>query len=847
ELANIVDNGRNEAGFFENVGLGESEALSLLEGNPHAVCFSAYCWNIEAALFACGVIKKASPATKTVIGGRAVDGAGGEILYENPSVDFVISGEGEIPFNFLAANDFDGDKLESAGGDHAPASAAVAGVSRLFFRSGAGKQTNSLRFEPVRELDSIPSPYLAGVIKPPPDGLMMEISRGCLNNCGYCAWNSSKLRRSFSRERLESELGWAVKNGYGHITLVDSAINYEMETLSAFVSALKAADPGRQLSFTYNLRHEVITPEQIELLREIPPFQLLIGMESLTPDALSNSDRKRFDTGRFEETVRMLAGIAPPVIGVILGLPGDTLDGFKQTMEYLAGLQENSDRPLIGAVLVSLLQVFRGTGLYAKKRELGIKTAEKGIPYLIENGTFTNNDLKKAVRYLNDFRARHQVLVKGPEGLRFIIGREMYTNDIYPQWVGRLFGILKVYNLPVGEMVASGGVLKINLAGSGEKLDLEVLPGAMSAAGYARTAKYTVRFRGEGNLNRTQSLWLDLFLRIIRKMEAELPDDFNESVGIGLEKETPARMLTRLFPFCSVESFEPPSVIPAEILVRYTFECNQECPFCSSPLPVKEPSDEMLLRCFNIVAENIPGSLVTLTGGEPTLRKNLSAHVDYLLNLKDISYVKVQTNAVGFSSDKRALEFQPSKRLQFFISLHSLEEEIYDLCTGTKGQMHKAIKGILNLHEKGHWIVLNIVLNRYNIDGLPGYIASVRRTFPEDAVSELHFSILMCPEHRSDAPDFLAPYGHIVSKLEEAAVIAEDSGLKIASLLGSSHASIPPCFLAEKFRSRAGLFPVQNVDETGYEDFSRLWVKADSCRQCREDRYCLGLPGPYAR
>jgi len=38
----------------------------------------------------------------------------------------------------------------------------------------------------VARLDDIPSPWLAGIVSPVKNAMMMELSRGCRHACGYC-------------------------------------------------------------------------------------------------------------------------------------------------------------------------------------------------------------------------------------------------------------------------------------------------------------------------------------------------------------------------------------------------------------------------------------------------------------------------------------------------------------------------------------------------------------------------------------------------------------------------------------------------------------------------------------
>ncbi len=82
------------------------------------------------------------------------------------------------------------------------------------------------------------------------------------------------------------------------------------------------------------------------------------------------------------------------------------------------------------------------------------------------------------------------------------------------------------------------------------------------------------------------------------------------------------------------------------------------------------------------------------------------------------------------------------------------------------------------------------------------------------------------------------------------AILADRSsrelGISAHSPLSSTHASMPPCLVAGETRQRGRHFYRIASGETGYEDFSRPYVKAKTCSACSETERCLGVPRPYA-
>ncbi|MCX7959720.1 MAG: cobalamin-dependent protein, partial [Deltaproteobacteria bacterium] len=230
-LLNLKDDGKGltDSVRFQNEFLGK-----ILYNNPFAIGFSTYCWNIDTTITLIQKIKKIRPKTIIILGGRY---ALNEYLYKYPEIDFVIRGEGEIPFSDLVKKNFSKNEI-------------TPGISyikdKILLDGGEGHI--------VKDIDTIPSPYTTGLIKPNIYNMMIELSRGCLNNCGYCEWNSNRTLRIHSEKRIREEILFAIRNRLRHITIIDSAINYNKILLQSLLRICKEFDTDSPL-FSYNLRY----------------------------------------------------------------------------------------------------------------------------------------------------------------------------------------------------------------------------------------------------------------------------------------------------------------------------------------------------------------------------------------------------------------------------------------------------------------------------------------------------------------------------------------------------------------------------------------------------------------
>lgn len=414
-------------------------------------------------------------------------------------------------------------------------------------------------------------------------------------------------------------------------------------------------------------------------------------------------------------------------------------------------------------------------------------------------------------------------------------------------WLDALTRAAERAGIAVARAIARDGVLTLEVRRpGGAAVAVDVLPRAPRERYHLATARFGLRRHGRAAATREEQDALEALATAIAAVEASWPAALAAGGGAAPTASAPAIFTVERS--ASVSGDE----VSTELLVRLTARCNQRCPFCSGP-PGHPDADPARVRTWlEDELPRHPRPTVTLTGGEPGLWAGLPALVADLLARPDVVEVRVQTNAVPFAPVGRAAAFPAVARLRFFVSFHAARADLYDLCTGTQGQLELAVAGVRNLLASGHALTLNVVANRHNADHLEEWVSRAAELFPGPRPPRLHFSITMCPEHRPEAAGWLVPYEALAPRLTAAARRAREVGLACEPLLASSHAAIPPCLLPEEERARgrrdggAEALPVQRADEAGVDDASRPWVKAEACLRCRETAHCLGVPRAYA-
>jgi radical SAM superfamily enzyme YgiQ (UPF0313 family) len=338
-------------------------AARILASEPDLVGFSMYVWNRTQTLAIAALLKAAQPGIVLFAGGAeaTADAAG---VLADPAMDFVLPGEGE-------------DLI-------------VAALRRLL--DGATPQAIAAwaRPTPVKDLSSLPSPFLDGTLRPEDyGGALWELSRGCPFTCDFCfeARGTAGTRR-IAPARAEAELELFAARGIAEVFVLDPTFNYHKVQAKQVLRLIAAKAPD--IHFFFEVRSEFLDPEMAELFAAIR-CTLQIGLQS-AHDAVLRHISRSFDPRDFEAKLLLLhqAGV-PYGFDLIYGLPGDSLEGFCDSVDFAMGLVPNH-------LDIFRLSVLPGTRLAETAPALELEH-EAHNPYrVLSSPTFGSEALTRAGR-----------------------------------------------------------------------------------------------------------------------------------------------------------------------------------------------------------------------------------------------------------------------------------------------------------------------------------------------------------------------------------------------------------------------------------------------------------------
>ncbi len=274
-------------------------AEAILKLNPDSIGLSMYIWNRDFLVKTAAIIKESNKDIIIFAGGAEIT-ASALSLMDNDNFDYLVRGEGEIPFVYLLDYLLGKDNL---------------------------KPEKLLKMSYLNDLELIPSPFLNSNLDPGEwEGLLWELSRGCPYNCSFCSESRGvKGVRYYSEERIRNELILFEEKKVDQVFVLDPTFNINKTRALNIIKLIKENSPN--IHFTFEIRAELLDKELAESFAELH-CSLQIGLQSSQVDVLKNVNRS-LNTKQFSDKIGLLNKYGAVFgLDLIYGLPGDTLHGF---------------------------------------------------------------------------------------------------------------------------------------------------------------------------------------------------------------------------------------------------------------------------------------------------------------------------------------------------------------------------------------------------------------------------------------------------------------------------------------------------------------------------------------
>ncbi|NMA95319.1 MAG: B12-binding domain-containing radical SAM protein [Clostridiales bacterium] len=372
---------------------------SIYLEKPQIIGLSCYIWNIEETLMLARSLKKVLPDSKIILGGPEVSYDGEAVMKENPQIDYIVYGEGEVTFlKLVEALDKEKD---------------LSKISGLIYRKNRDIVQNGPR-ELIKDLDTIPFPYdeeLSGLEN---KVIYYETSRGCPFNCKYCLSSTIKGVRFFSLDRVFKEIDLFIDKGVNQVKLVDRTFNCNLERAKDIIRHILSR--GGKTNFHFEIAAHIIDDEIIDLLNSAPLdlFQLEIGIQSTNEATLHAVDRKT----NLETIANVVKRVREPRnvhihLDLIAGLPYEGYESFRKSFDDVYKM--GADNLQLG-----FLKLLKGSGLRLEEEKHGYIYTDYSPYEVLKNDYIDYGEIVK-LKDIEDLLGKYSNSNRFVHSIRFLL------------------------------------------------------------------------------------------------------------------------------------------------------------------------------------------------------------------------------------------------------------------------------------------------------------------------------------------------------------------------------------------------------------------------------------------
>ena len=378
-LASVIEKSGHELKVFDCLAFGLShEALGkeFAAYQPDVVGVTSVTPTINSAFLTARVTKQNAPNSVVVLGGPHATFLDREVLTEEPAIDVVVRGEGEVTIMELLSKLFGQGNLET-----------VLGIS--FRKNGMVIRTPDRPL--IQNLDDLPYPaYQCFALKQyrffGRTILPILTSRGCPFQCAYCVSSrmAGKELRARDPMKVVDELEWLKSNhdaGAGAFSFYDDAFTYDINRAIQICDEMRK----RRINVPWDCQTRVdrISKEVLEKMKAADCQLVSFGAESGCQKIL-DSVNKRTTVELNEKAVKMAKKVGLSVaMSVIIGYPGETRESLQQTYDFIRRAEPDY-------VYLCLATPYPGTQMSSYLQELGWEVSKDWSKFDLQIPVFKN-------------------------------------------------------------------------------------------------------------------------------------------------------------------------------------------------------------------------------------------------------------------------------------------------------------------------------------------------------------------------------------------------------------------------------------------------------------------------
>jgi len=344
----------------ENV---QSVAEKILDESPDIIGIGVYIWNAADVHDLLEIIKKVSPQTQVILGGPEAGYLPHRVNFDK--ADYIVQGEGDLLFYEIC------DAILNA-----------------------NPPEERIIKAPMVDLKKVELPYAYYSDNDVQNRhIYVEASRGCPFLCEFCLSAIDEKVRSFDLDVLLKEFEILWQRGARNFKFIDRTFNLNIKTANRLMDFFLSKAPP------YFAHFEVVPdhfPDSLkERISKFPPasLQLEVGIQTLDSAIAANISRP-LKMDKIRENLAYLENEtnAHMHVDLIVGLPGETLEGFGKNLNVLSSLVQSE-------IQIGILKKLSGTTMNRHDREAGMVYSDKPPYDVLKTGAVSFKEIQRMKRF----------------------------------------------------------------------------------------------------------------------------------------------------------------------------------------------------------------------------------------------------------------------------------------------------------------------------------------------------------------------------------------------------------------------------------------------------------------
>ncbi|MEA1919519.1 MAG: DUF4080 domain-containing protein, partial [Campylobacterota bacterium] len=221
----------------------------------------------------------------------------------------------------------------------------------------------------------------------------VEASRGCPFLCEFCLSSIDEKVRNFDLDILLNEFEKLWERGVRDFKFIDRTFNINMRFANAILDFFLSREPP------YFAHFEVIPdhfPESLKAkLKQFPSgsLQLEVGIQTLDPE-IANTINRPLKLEKIKENIQFLERetSAHMHLDLIVGLPGETLEGLGKNLDELCALSQSE-------IQIGILKKLSGTTLNRHDEAYGMVYSDIPPYDLLQNALVSFSQMQEMKRF----------------------------------------------------------------------------------------------------------------------------------------------------------------------------------------------------------------------------------------------------------------------------------------------------------------------------------------------------------------------------------------------------------------------------------------------------------------